>query len=112
LNLFCSGQVAFLGGEEPEKAVLNRHFERVLSHLNRSTRLNFNSEVLRQYLNKYFVTVIGLYLVARPVRKGLNDMSSYSGEMIAQYFTSTWKNMEAMSTSIQDLFELTNRIGR
>ncbi len=105
-------QIAFLGGEDPEKVVLNKHFYAVLSHLNYSTHLNFNSEILRQYLNKYFVTVIGLYLVARPVRKGLNKMDSFSGEMIAQYFTSTWKNMEAMSTSIQDLFELTNRVGR
>ena len=69
-------------------------------------------QVLRQYLNKYFVTVIGLYLVARPVRLGLNGMGDCSSDMIAQYFTSTWKNMEAMSTSIQDLFQLTSRVGR
>ena len=30
---------------------------------------------------------------------------------VSQYFVSTWRNMEAISTSIQDLFELTNRIG-
>ena len=38
-------QIAFLGGEEPEKAVLNNTFTLVISHLNRSTQMNFNSEV-------------------------------------------------------------------
>ncbi|EKX45932.1 hypothetical protein GUITHDRAFT_108382 [Guillardia theta CCMP2712] len=76
-------QVAFLGGEVPEKDRLNESFARVLRHLSKTTAMNFNSEILRQYLNKYFVTVIGLFLVSRP------------------YFSSTWKNMEAMSTSIQ-----------
>merc|ERR1712195_440862 len=37
---------------------------------------------------------------------------SYTPDMISTYFVSTWKNMEAISTSIQDLFELTNRIGK
>mmetsp|Transcript_28071 Transcript_28071/g.91023 ORF Transcript_28071/g.91023 Transcript_28071/m.91023 type:complete len:656 (-) Transcript_28071:213-2180(-) len=105
-------QVAFLGGEVPEKDRLNESFARVLRHLSKTTAMNFNSEILRQYLNKYFVTVIGLFLVSRPVRLGLNGIDKYTPDMIAQYFSSTWKNMEAMSTSIQDLFELTNRIGR
>jgi len=43
---------------------------------------------------------------------GLKGTSKYTGEQIAQYFTSTWKMMEAMATAIQDLFELTHRIGR
>eukprot|EP01062_Namystynia_karyoxenos_P070226 TRINITY_DN65610_c0_g1_i1.p1 TRINITY_DN65610_c0_g1~~TRINITY_DN65610_c0_g1_i1.p1 ORF type:complete len:668 (+),score=280.39 TRINITY_DN65610_c0_g1_i1:93-2096(+) len=105
-------QIAFLGGERPEKNVLNRAFEAVLGHNRTSINLSFNSECLRQYLNKYFVTVIGLLLVGRPVRLGLHDFPKYTSDQIAQYFTSTWRNMEAMSTSIQDLFELTNRIGK
>jgi ATP-binding cassette subfamily D (ALD) long-chain fatty acid import protein len=105
-------QIAFLGGEQPEKNVLNAKLENLLAHLRKSTAMNFHSESLRQYLNKYFVTVIGLILVARPVRLGLNGMGEKTPEEVSQYFVSTWRNMEAMSTSIQDLFELTNRIGR
>lgn len=105
-------QIAFLGGEEPEKAVLNEKLDKLLSHLRKSTQLNFTSECVRQYLNKYFVTVIGLGLVARPVRLGLGNMATASPEEVSAYFVSTWRNMEAMATSIQDLFELTNRIGR
>jgi len=105
-------QIAFLGGEGPEKRVLNVKMQQLLSHLRKSTQLNFNSETVRQYLNKYFVTVIGLSLVARPVRLGTGGMATKSPEEVSQYFVSTWRNMEAISTSIQDLFELTNRIGR
>ena len=39
-------------------------------------------------------------------------MEKFNGEQISQYFVSTWKNMEAMATSIQDIFELTNRVGK
>ena len=87
----------------------------MLSHLTKTRTLNFNSEVVRQYLNKYFVTVIGLYLVALPVRGGSRSshaLASAPTAQISEYFVSTWRNMEAMATSIQDLFELTNRVGR
>merc|ERR1712232_958601 len=105
-------QIAFLGGEDPERRVLDHKFRDLLAHCNHSINLAFNSEVVRQYLNKYFVTVIGLFLIARPLRLGLNDMDSFTADEVSGYFTSTWRNMEAMATSIQDLFELTNRIGR
>jgi ABC-type uncharacterized transport system fused permease/ATPase subunit len=96
----------------PEKRVLDNHFRSLLNHVRRSINLSFQSEVIRQYLNKYFVTVIGLFLLSRPLRLGLNKMDTYSADQIAQYFTMTWRNMEAMATAIQDLFELTNRMGR
>eukprot|EP00656_Telonema_subtile_P013522 TRINITY_DN16867_c0_g1_i3.p1 TRINITY_DN16867_c0_g1~~TRINITY_DN16867_c0_g1_i3.p1 ORF type:complete len:627 (+),score=139.63 TRINITY_DN16867_c0_g1_i3:101-1981(+) len=105
-------QIAFLGGEAPEQRVLEDKFKRVYDHCLKTINLSFRSEVVRQYLNKYFVTVIGLYLVSRPVRNDLGDFPSFTPEMISVYFVSTWKNMEAISTSIQDLFELTNRIGK
>mmetsp|Transcript_60316 Transcript_60316/g.141112 ORF Transcript_60316/g.141112 Transcript_60316/m.141112 type:complete len:693 (+) Transcript_60316:67-2145(+) len=105
-------QIAFLGGERPEKDVLNNSFGELISHCKRSINLAFNSEVLRQYLNKYFCTVIGLVLIARPLRLRPAELPQFTSDQIAQYFTSTWRNMEAMATAIQDLFELTNRIGR
>eukprot|EP00811_Abedinium_folium_P035569 NODE_8350_length_1502_cov_7.282182.p1 GENE.NODE_8350_length_1502_cov_7.282182~~NODE_8350_length_1502_cov_7.282182.p1 ORF type:complete len:472 (+),score=154.60 NODE_8350_length_1502_cov_7.282182:84-1418(+) len=105
-------QIAFIGGEAPEQRVLDEKFRSIIKHTTMAMNLSFNSEVLRQYLNKYFVTVIGLFLVSRPVRLGLYDFDTATGDMISQYFVSTWRNMEAMSSSIQDLFELTNRVGR
>ncbi|CAJ1384682.1 unnamed protein product [Effrenium voratum] len=105
-------QIAFLGGERPEKDVLNKSFAQLISHCRRTITASFNSEVLRQYLNKYFCTVIGLVLIARPLRMRSKDLPKLQHDQIAQYFTSTWRNMEAMATAIQDLFELTNRIGR
>jgi len=111
-------QIAFLGGEVPEKGVLDKAFATVLAHLSKTRTLNFNSEAVRQYLNKYFVTVIGLYLVALPVLTEVRHsgagggLGAASADQISQYFVSTWRNMEAMATAIQDLFELTNRVGR
>eukprot|EP00928_Gymnodinium_smaydae_P022997 TRINITY_DN19146_c0_g1_i1.p1 TRINITY_DN19146_c0_g1~~TRINITY_DN19146_c0_g1_i1.p1 ORF type:complete len:718 (-),score=160.44 TRINITY_DN19146_c0_g1_i1:7-2160(-) len=103
-------QIAFLGGERPEREVLDRAYRQLLAHCKRSIDLVFTSEVVRQYLNKYFVTVIGLFLIARPLRLGM--MPRKTPDQIAQYFTSSWRNMEAMASSIQDLFELSNRVGR
>lgn len=34
-------------------------------------------------------------------------MLQATSDQISQYFVSTWRNMEAMATAIQDLFELT-----
>merc|ERR1711959_749971 len=85
------------------------------NHCIKTINLSFRSEVVRQYLNKYFVTVIGLFLVSRPVRLGTGqfaDAKNLTSAAISTYFVSTWKNMEAISTSIQDLFELTNRVGK
>ena len=105
-------QIAFLGGEVPEKGLLDGALKSVLAHLSKTRTLNFNSEAVRQYLNKYLVTVIGLYLVALPVLSGAGGLGAASADQISQYFVCTWRNMEAMATAIQDLFELTNRVGR
>jgi len=104
-------QVAFVGGEVPEKKLLNGKLDELLTHLKDTASQSFNSEIVTQYLNKYFVTVIGLALASRPVRLGLNGMDQMTSDQLSEYFVSTWRNMEAMSTSIQDLFELSNRIG-
>lgn len=98
-------QIAFLGGERPEKDVLNHSFAELMSHCRRTINASFNSEVLRQYLNKYFCTVIGLILIARPLRHRAPEMGELRNDQIAQYFTSTWRNMEAMATAIQDGFK-------
>ena len=95
-------QIAFLGGERPEKEVLNHSFAELMSHCRRTINASFNSEVLRQYLNKYFCTVIGLVLIARPLRHRAPEMGELRNDQIAQYFTSTWRNMEAMATAIQE----------
>eukprot|EP00913_Durusdinium_trenchii_P023834 g22383.t1 len=58
-------QIAFLGGERPEKDVLNSSFAELMSHCRRTINASFNSEVLRQYLNKYFCTLM-LGLQVRP----------------------------------------------
>merc|ERR1711966_450141 len=42
-------QIAFLGGEGPEKTVLNKHFNALIGHCIHSINLSFRSEVLRQY---------------------------------------------------------------
>jgi len=92
--------------------VLDGQLDALLDHCRRAISLSFDSEVVRQFLNKYFVTIIGLFLVSRPLRLGMHRSQRYSSDQIAQYFSSTWRNMEAMATSIQNLFDLTYRIGR
>lgn len=105
-------QVAFQRGEAPELEALTESFDRLLAHARHSLSLMFNAEVVRQYLNKYSATMLGLFLVARPLRLGLQHGAlPYTSEQIAQYFTSTWRNMESMASAITDMFELTDRVG-
>eukprot|EP00929_Paragymnodinium_shiwhaense_P063560 TRINITY_DN31753_c0_g1_i1.p1 TRINITY_DN31753_c0_g1~~TRINITY_DN31753_c0_g1_i1.p1 ORF type:complete len:687 (-),score=143.63 TRINITY_DN31753_c0_g1_i1:488-2548(-) len=112
LMLNCE-QIAFLGGEGPEMDVLNRHFDSLMKFSHRSLSLNYTFQVVRGYLNKYFVTVIGLYLVVLPLRRGLRaGRDAYPREQVSEYFASTWRNMEALTSAIQELLELRCRVGR
>lgn len=105
-------QVAFLGGERQERKVLDRQLDQMLDHYRSTINECFNFEIIRQYLNKYFVTVIGLFLVSRPLRLDMSGAQKTSPDELARYFTATWRDMEALSMSIKDLFDLTNHLGR
>eukprot|EP00931_Biecheleriopsis_adriatica_P006096 TRINITY_DN107552_c0_g1_i1.p1 TRINITY_DN107552_c0_g1~~TRINITY_DN107552_c0_g1_i1.p1 ORF type:complete len:675 (-),score=112.12 TRINITY_DN107552_c0_g1_i1:200-2224(-) len=104
-------QIAFLESEKPEKAVLNRQLENLLKHCRQTMDLTFNSYLVRQYLSKYFASVIALYLVSRPLRLKLHGVAPVAHDQVAQYFSSNWANMTVFGTSIQSLLELTNRVG-
>lgn len=91
-----SEQVAFLGGEQQEKGALNQQFQKLMDHCRSCINQDLDYEVVNQYCNKYFVTVIGLYLVSRPIRLGRVTETS-------EYFGATWRNMELMSRAIQDV---------
>ena len=74
---------------------------------------SFNCELVAQYVNKYFVSVIGLYLVTRPLRQNQTaGQPRWASDEVAAYFWSNWREMEAFATSIKELFELANRLGR
>merc|ERR1719296_81366 len=78
-------QVAFQRGEYPELQALTKAFDRLVLHARETMGLFFNAEIIRQYLNKYFVTVIGLFLVSRPLRHGMHSGSlPYTSEQISQ----------------------------
>merc|ERR1712196_679605 len=84
-------QIAFLSGEKPEKKQLDAKFMDLYNHCIKTINLSFRSEVVRQYLNKYFVTVIGLFLVSRPVRLGTGqfaDAKNLTSAAISTYFVS------------------------
>mmetsp|Transcript_6757 Transcript_6757/g.18885 ORF Transcript_6757/g.18885 Transcript_6757/m.18885 type:complete len:695 (+) Transcript_6757:110-2194(+) len=104
-------QIAFLRGNGPEQRCLDSALDKLLGHCWHTVDMSLKWEIFRQYLNKYFVTVIGLILVARPLqvlRKRTGPLP-YTSDRIAEYFSSTWRNMESMASAIQDLLELSDR---
>lgn len=104
-------QIAFMGGERPEKETLNRAYREIHQHNLRSASQSLLSNIVTGYVNKYFASVVGLLLVVRPVLVNHNGMGSMTPGDIAKYYVSISRIMSGLSEAVLALFELSNRIG-
>ncbi len=106
-----SEMVAFMRGEEPEKNLLERAFSLIKKHTGRTMKLKFMADTIQGYVNKYFASVVGFTLTARPVLTNRNGMGSWSPGKIASYYVSSRQVMEGLANAVLALFELQKRIG-
>lgn len=104
-------QIAFMGGERPEKIYLNRSYQEIHQHNVRSAKQSLLSNVVTGYVNKYFASVVGLLLISRPVMVNHKGMGSMTPGDIAKYYVSISRIMAGLSEAVLALFELSNRIG-
>ena len=103
--------VAFMRGEVPEVSVLNRAFASIRVHTLKVSRTKLWSDFVQGYVNKYFASVVGFVLTARPVYIDYNGMGSIGAGEIAAYYVQSRQVMESLANAVLALFELQKRVG-
>jgi len=106
-----SEMIAFLGGEKPEKELLEGAFDDIRRHKMGSLGHKFSSDLIQSYFNKYLATVVGFSLTVRPVLVNTNGMATATAGQIASFFVSTRGTMEGLASSVLSIFELQKRVG-
>eukprot|EP00462_Mataza_sp_D1_P021847 CAMPEP_0175139568 /NCGR_PEP_ID=MMETSP0087-20121206/10977_1 /TAXON_ID=136419 /ORGANISM="Unknown Unknown, Strain D1" /LENGTH=622 /DNA_ID=CAMNT_0016422597 /DNA_START=135 /DNA_END=2003 /DNA_ORIENTATION=- len=104
--------VAFMRGEKPELSVLTKAFKFIRQHSLGVLKKKFISDFIQGYTNKYFASVVGFSLIARPVYINYNGMGEWKPGKIASYYVQTRQTLEGLATAVLALFELQKRFGR
>lgn len=112
-DLINNGEmVAFMRGEEPEQKVLDRSYYSIRKHCLNVLRQKIRSDFIQGYTNKYFASVVGFALTARPIYINHNGMGSYSAGQIAKYYVQARQVMESLANAVLALFDLQKRVGK
>ncbi|KAI7859139.1 ABC transporter transmembrane region 2-domain-containing protein [Circinella umbellata] len=102
-----SEEIAFYGGGEREKEVVNNTFQKIVNHVRKVYTLRFLNGIFDSVLVKYCATMTAYYLLARPVfdpRYATNNMGSISDDPT--------KLMEDYSRNSSYLINLSQAVGR
>jgi ABC-type uncharacterized transport system fused permease/ATPase subunit len=107
-----SEMVAFMGGERPELNQLERGFRAIYYHIEYSLRRKLVSNVVMGYINKYFASVVGFWLVIAPVYYNTQGMNANtSPAQIAEYYVVARQIMEGLADAVLRLFDVQKRVG-
>lgn len=106
-----SEMVAFMRGERPERHLLDVAFDKIRVHNMAINKSKLISDFIQGYVNKYFASVVGFTLTARPVLTNRKGMGSWGPAQIANYYVQSRQIMENLANSVLALFELQKRIG-
>jgi len=97
-------EIAFYGGGEREKEIVNSSFDRIVQHLNKVFLLRFGNGIIDSVMVKYFATMLAYIVLSRPV---FGPKASREG-----YGTDPTKIMEDYSRNSGYLINLSQSIGR
>lgn len=97
-----SEEIAFYGGAEREKQIVNGTFQKIYDHANRVFFLRFGNGIIDSVLVKYCATQLAYYLLSRPVFK-----AGISNTLDDPTFI-----MEAYSRNSGYLINLSQAVGR
>lgn len=109
LTVNCE-QIALLGGEQFHMKIINQKFQEVFDHSLKCINSPCSVHMLWEDMKKYFACVISLALICRSLQLSLNTAATFPTDLIIEHIVPTWRVVEAVSTSIQDLFGLINRV--
>ncbi len=90
-------EIAFYGGADREKTIVNDSFQRIVDHLNKVFILRFGNGIIDSILVKYCATMLAFFILSRPVfgpnaqnNSRITDptkiMEDYSRNCIYTYF--------------------------
>eukprot|EP01095_Lingulamoeba_sp_RSL-Kostka_P001850 TRINITY_DN1264_c2_g5_i1.p1 TRINITY_DN1264_c2_g5~~TRINITY_DN1264_c2_g5_i1.p1 ORF type:complete len:676 (-),score=243.24 TRINITY_DN1264_c2_g5_i1:186-2213(-) len=84
-----SEEIAFYQGNEKEESVIKETFNRLMSHLRKSTQFRFSMGIVDSIVAKYLATVVGFYVVSRPFLNGNTRHAAMShSELMEDYYRS------------------------
>ncbi|RIA80538.1 ABC transporter transmembrane region 2-domain-containing protein [Glomus cerebriforme] len=102
-----SEEIAFYGGGERERAVVNGSFDKIVRHVKKIYRLRFANGIFDSVLVKYCATMTAYYLLARPVFD-----PKYATEFMGKLDSDPTKIMEDYSRNSGYLVNLSQAVGR
>eukprot|EP00009_Paramoeba_aestuarina_P004838 CAMPEP_0201512804 /NCGR_PEP_ID=MMETSP0161_2-20130828/4985_1 /ASSEMBLY_ACC=CAM_ASM_000251 /TAXON_ID=180227 /ORGANISM="Neoparamoeba aestuarina, Strain SoJaBio B1-5/56/2" /LENGTH=509 /DNA_ID=CAMNT_0047908785 /DNA_START=624 /DNA_END=2153 /DNA_ORIENTATION=+ len=102
--------VAFMGGEAPEKKILDGAFESIFSQVMYVARRKLFADVIMGYVNKYAASSVGFLLLVLPYYLGKKEAVS-SADMTARYVKCA-QLMEGLADAVLRLFEVQKEVGQ
>ncbi|KAJ1977243.1 hypothetical protein H4R35_002378 [Dimargaris xerosporica] len=102
-----SEEIAFYGGGQRERELVNKSFQRIVDHIRRVYKMRFLNGVFDSVLVKYGATMLAYYLLARPVFG-----SGYGGSNSMAESMDPTQIMEDYSRNSGFLINLSQAVGR
>lgn len=102
-----SEEIAFYGGNKREHTLMNSSFSKLVSHLNKYFTFRLNLGVFDSVITKYSATILGYFLVTKPIFDSSND-AKYTPELGG----STRAIMEDYTRYMRLLVSMVQAVGR
>ncbi|KAI9183096.1 hypothetical protein H9P43_004013 [Blastocladiella emersonii ATCC 22665] len=99
-------EIAFYGGADREKTLVNASFDRIVRHASRVINLKFANGIIDSVFVKYLATMLAYYLLARPVFDPAHASPLMGGS------ADPTKIMEDYSRNSSYLVNLSQAVGR
>jgi ABC-type uncharacterized transport system fused permease/ATPase subunit len=103
--------VAFMGGEKPEKKILDDSFRDLRDFTRWTLRKNFPAYTVTTYINKYLANIQGLLLIVAPIIYNERGMGSISSSDIVSYYVETRQILEGITDAVIRLFDVQKMVG-
>mmetsp|Transcript_9904 Transcript_9904/g.27816 ORF Transcript_9904/g.27816 Transcript_9904/m.27816 type:complete len:651 (-) Transcript_9904:43-1995(-) len=103
--------IAFVGGEGPEKKLLNESFAEIYGHTKMMATRKLWADIVMGFVNKYEASTAGFLLVCLPYYVGWKDPNTPAHE-IASYYVKCAQLMEGLSDAILRLFDVQKQLGK
>eukprot|EP01130_Rhizamoeba_saxonica_P001286 TRINITY_DN11166_c0_g1_i1.p1 TRINITY_DN11166_c0_g1~~TRINITY_DN11166_c0_g1_i1.p1 ORF type:complete len:633 (+),score=115.90 TRINITY_DN11166_c0_g1_i1:67-1965(+) len=107
-----SEMIAFMGGEVPEKKILDESFDEIKRHQRYTHKKRLVSNLLMGYVNKYAASSVGFGLIILPVLWNEGAMNNSTPSEVAKYYVATRQVMEGLSDAVLRLFDVQKQIGK
>eukprot|EP01128_Nolandella_sp_AFSM9_P003098 TRINITY_DN1357_c0_g2_i3.p1 TRINITY_DN1357_c0_g2~~TRINITY_DN1357_c0_g2_i3.p1 ORF type:complete len:415 (+),score=93.33 TRINITY_DN1357_c0_g2_i3:84-1328(+) len=103
--------VAFMGGEIPEKSLLDSAFMEIRNYTSWTLGRAFFSYGLMSFINKYMANIQGLGLIMLPILFNENGKGEMTPSETVNYYVYTRQLLEGITDAVVRLFEVQKHVG-